>query len=407
MNTITVITGPSGSGKSTIGDIIRHRFKDVHVIDTDDIDDTSFLELYYHNDDFRNMIDANTGESTAYAYKLHMEENKKRRDQIIKDYYGLKHLVFVGLTLQFDDIKHKGYFLDTPLDFNYRVVNKRTLKDICKNSSKLDSLIDNAQSPMAFEQLTLFRFKIRHQFPIFYEQIKNSYDHFRSDAEKRGYTVMTGSEIINDLARTLTLLINVNVDHSVDKKQNVIIHVSGVQGSGKTHMGDKLALYYGNIIHIKDLDNLYGEFLSTDMTNYQGFIDDYITKHNDKPIVFVGLDAELCLGPRSEEGKKKQSSPIYNLHAKYQFFIDESDTKILQQRFRRQIQKLSDRNEEFFIMWTTSPKQMQEKLIRYVDISSWADNNKQCRDFHVKRGYTLLSYIDIVEEIKKILQNAK
>ena len=42
---------------------------------------------------------------------------------------------------------------------------------------------------------------------------------------------------------------------------NLIIHISGAQGSGKTTLGEKLKEIYGNEIYVKDLDDLFGEFL--------------------------------------------------------------------------------------------------------------------------------------------------
>ncbi|VBB18266.1 AAA domain protein [Yasminevirus sp. GU-2018] len=395
LDKIIVITGVSGSGKSTLGEIIRHRFKDVYVVDTDDVDDSSFLELYYHNDEFRKMVETDTGE----PQKIHEELNKQKRDAIIKDYKGKKTLVFVGMTLMFADIEHIGYFLDTPVEFNHKQVNKRTLHDICKNASKIEDVLNDDTERRALDLMTLCRFKIRHKFPISYKDVKKSYERFRDASIKKSYKIMTAKEIVADLSSFLTPIYVKNKG-----SHNLIIHVSGVQGSGKTHMGSKLQMYYGDIVHIKDLDDLYSEFSSTDSTNYQAFIDEFILKHKDKPIIFVGLDAELCLDPRNKT-KESESSATYNLHAEHKFFIDEADHKILQQRFFRQIQKMNDRREEFFEMWTESPEKMQEKLIRYVDISGWANNNRECRDLHVKRGYKLLSYDDIIESIRQIMQN--
>ena len=137
--------------------------------------------------------------------------------------------------------------------------------------------------------------------------------------------------------------------------------MTGAQGSGKTYMGEKLKLYYGDTIHVKDMDNLYSEFLDQDLTNYQGFIDQYIAKHRDRPLVFVGLDADLCLGPRS---KKPDNEPNhYNLHAKHRFYINDGDETILRQRFFRQIKKLSERKEQFFSQWLEDPGRLQDKLI--------------------------------------------
>jgi len=76
----------------------------------------------------------------------------------------------------------------------------------------------------------------------------------------------------------------------------MIIHISGAPGSGKTTIGLKLKKHYKNKVIIKDLDDLFAEFmkLNTEKFNskkYQNFIDDFINKHN-KTIIFVGLNSK-------------------------------------------------------------------------------------------------------------------
>lgn len=55
--------------------------------------------------------------------------------------------------------------------------------------------------------------------------------------------------------------------------RNIIIHISGCQGSGKTTIGNKLKDKYNDKIHTKDLDDLRNEFSQQkEITNYQEFI---------------------------------------------------------------------------------------------------------------------------------------
>ena len=47
----------------------------------------------------------------------------------------------------------------------------------------------------------------------------------------------------------------------------------------------------------KDLDDLFAEFMKLNTTKfsskkYQNFINDFINKHNNKSIIFVGLNSE-------------------------------------------------------------------------------------------------------------------
>lgn len=406
LNKPIVITGASGSGKSTIGKIIQHRYKDVHVVDTDDIDDASFFELLDNNKYFRDLIEAGSKD----VFKLHFELNIKKRDQIIKDYAPHKTVIFVGMTLDFKDIDHIGIFLDTPAEFNFRVVNKRTLTDICQNSTKLTKLIDT-ESPQLISPLILFEYKIRQRFPVNFDEITIHIQRMKKHFADIGYEILSGQHVIDYLNTILTPLISIhNINNK--EKENIIIHVAGVQGSGKSHMGEKLNLYYGDIVYVKDLDMLYAEFITDDLTNYQGYIDDYIMKHSDRPIIFVGLDADICLGPKqsiNDKGKNKDKNKdintFYNLHANHKFFIDISDQKVVEQKLRRQIQKIHDRIDDFIELWIQSPQLMQEKLIRYVDIGEWLNTNPKCKAHYIERGYDIMTYDEILDKIKEIMNH--
>ena len=53
---------------------------------------------------------------------------------------------------------------------------------------------------------------------------------------------------------------NKNILYIMSK--NIIIHNSGSIGSGKTILGNKLKDKYGDKIMVKDLDDLYYEFIN-------------------------------------------------------------------------------------------------------------------------------------------------
>ena len=77
----------------------------------------------------------------------------------------------------------------------------------------------------------------------------------------------------------------------------MIIHISGAPGSGKTTIGLKLKEHYKTKVIVKDLDDLFAEFMKLNTTKfsskkYQNFINDFINKHNNKSIIFVGLNTE-------------------------------------------------------------------------------------------------------------------
>jgi adenylate kinase family enzyme len=184
----------------------------------------------------------------------------------------------------------------------------------------------------------------------------------------------------------------------VGGNNKLIIHISGTQGSGKSTLGDKLLKKYKNKINIFDLDNLQNDYMNTsNKTNYQDFLNNIIEKHKNKPIIFVGLDAELCLGLMED------SDVMYDLDADYNFYIETSDNT-LKQRFFRQINKLQSRKEWFFGEWTKSPKTIQNKLFRFVDLNKWKENNNKCDKLYLNRKYKFMDSNKIFTKVCKIIE---
>lgn len=178
----------------------------------------------------------------------------------------------------------------------------------------------------------------------------------------------------------------------------MIIHISGPQGSGKTTLGQKLKKRYKNKIYVKELDELFSEFMNQHkINNYQKYIYHYIEKHNNRPLLFTGLNADRCLGPIKERKK------LYNLRVTHKFFIDLPDNKVLEQRFMRQVQKLNDRKELFFELFLKNPKEIGDKINRYVNIYLWKNEMKICRNIYKKRKYKFGTPQKIVQHIAKLL----
>ena len=180
--------------------------------------------------------------------------------------------------------------------------------------------------------------------------------------------------------------------------RNIIIHIAGTQGSGKSTIGNKLLEEYPDKIHVCDLDDLHGDFLTQSLSqSYQKYIDKYIRSHSDKPIIFVGLDAELCLGLMED------SDIYYNLYSKYNYYILSTENT-LKQRFFRQIDKLNTRKEYFFDEWLKKPDKIQDKLFRFVDLNKWKENNSKCDELYKSRKYEFLSSETIFSRILGILK---
>jgi len=109
----------------------------------------------------------------------------------------------------------------------------------------------------------------------------------------------------------------------------MIIHISGPSGSGKTTLGKKLKKKFGEKIVVKDLDDLVAGFLKSRYRGdkpgieihrlYQNHIENYIKKHDDKIIVFVGLNV----------GNTGNYFVYYDVHADYKYYIELNDDLIV------------------------------------------------------------------------------
>lgn len=200
------------------------------------------------------------------------------------------------------------------------------------------------------------------------------------------------------------------VKYKLSKKSNklksmigggLIVHICGPQGSGKSTLGKKLLEIYEDKIHIKDLDNLRDDFSTSKKADYQKYIDDYIEVHNDKPLIFTGLDADLCLGSVEPSDDDK----TYDLHTSHKFYISLPDEKILRQRFLRQITKLNDRKEWFFDTWLEKPEFINKKLFRFIDLNGWKKQMDNCNELYKERGYEFKHPDVIFEKVKLLLDH--
>lgn len=176
---------------------------------------------------------------------------------------------------------------------------------------------------------------------------------------------------------------------------NLIIHISGPQGAGKTTLGNKIKEKYNNLINLKDLDDLYSEFTNQQKINdYQQFINNFIKENSDKPLIITGLSAERCKGEMNDE-----DNTFYEINTKYKYIIKIDENEILKQRFFRQVSKLNDRKEIFFKNWLENNDDTQKKLFRFVDLAKWKNNNIACVIIHKKHNYKLMNGIDIYNKV--------
>ena len=124
------------------------------------------------------------------------------------------------------------------------------------------------------------------------------------------------------------------------KRQQIIIHINGVPGSGKTTLGNKLIDNFGSKIIVKDLDDIFKEYLihykikidNLDINKYETYLSDFIKQQNsNKILILVGLNINLL------NYRKGISNDFYNINPKptYKFYISLPIKTTLNVRFER------------------------------------------------------------------------
>lgn len=193
------------------------------------------------------------------------------------------------------------------------------------------------------------------------------------------------------------------------KDKNVIIHISGPSGAGKTTLGNQLKLHYGNRIVVKDIDDLRQEFIKHNYKNakviskfdknkYQKYIDNFVSKYKI-PLVFVGLNTM----PWWHKGH------YYNMHATHKYYIDIDTDLLFQQKCDRFLHDVFTKHKKpVYDDLKTNEKETIKQLslglkieCSYKDIS----NTKKIWDRDYKsQGYISLPREDIFFEVSKIIR---
>jgi ASC-1-like (ASCH) protein len=213
--------------------------------------------------------------------------------------------------------------------------------------------------------------------------------------------------------------------------KNIIIHIAGASGAGKTTLGLKLKNIYKNKIILKDLDNLRDEFTkfhlnkNTSVTifeknfkkNYQDFLNDYIKNHSNKILVITGINTYI----NDEHFKYKNHlfkiKYILDTHADYKFCIDISPSNILKQRWYREynmyikytcehLKKSIDA--AYNIYMTASNKivgvsKIVPDLFWMMDRKLHIKHIKNWNKFYKDEEYEFLSYNNIIKAINKLI----
>lgn len=172
---------------------------------------------------------------------------------------------------------------------------------------------------------------------------------------KNKYLTLIKNNKLNNSSHESIMDFNSELDTEIDRNlvgggKNIIIHISGPSGAGKTTLGNKLKYEFGNKIIVADIDDLrfdfvkkeYGgfskfKFTKSDNWNsvkYQKYIDAFIKKNNAKPIIFVGLNHMPWWN----------KSLYYDMHPDYKFYIKLNSDIIFKQKCSRFIEQVFIQN---------------------------------------------------------------
>jgi uridine kinase len=186
---------------------------------------------------------------------------------------------------------------------------------------------------------------------------------------------------------------------------NTIIHISGPSGSGKTFLGNKLKDTFGSKIVVKDLDELFIEFMEKNKYKwgvkfnpdiYQKYIDNYIDKNKKKVIIFVGLNLDMW----------HNFYHYYNLSSKYNYYIKIDDKEIVLQKCKRLFNDIP--NDEIFMNdLINNNNKFIENITKIINndcnLKKIIKMNKLFNKDYKKMNYKFMSRENIYKSIFKII----
>lgn len=180
---------------------------------------------------------------------------------------------------------------------------------------------------------------------------------------------------------------------------NIVIHVSGFPGSGKTTLGEKIKRIRNVIVietdefiqhHTKEGkqllalegENKWKEYKSLWKKTMKAKINTVLEQHKDKIIVFVGSLDNFAL-PGS----------IYNIKADHKFLLDVPLDELMKRYYLR-VAKEKD-NEDY---WSKLSKGIYRISSSDNIIKNYAKYNK----WHKKHNYSFLNWSKIIDYISSV-----
>jgi adenylate kinase family enzyme len=205
-------------------------------------------------------------------------------------------------------------------------------------------------------------------------------------------------------------IIDFEPNNLVGGGKNIIIHISGPSGAGKTTLGDKLIMKYGDKIVVKDIDNLRLDFIKKEYPGfkidkwnakkYQEYIDNFIKKNNKKPLVFVGLNHMPWWN----------KNLYYNMRPDYKFYIKLNAQTVFKQKCGRFIEDVFIKSKERMLndIIKNEDKTMKHISTRYKNECSYEKTQKMNeiwnRDYKLQ-GYKFFTREQIFDHVCDILND--
>jgi hypothetical protein len=194
------ITGPSGSGKTTLGQKLS-QLPNTLIIDTDEIDDSNALEIL-ENPEFKDFF---LNENTINGFwKMLERKNMEKLSELLNSNKN-SNIIIVGMTIYPPgETNVQGYSIDISSDSNYYQLNKRSLDTICSNCVELKDLMSKNKNKYITDLTILFKYKLRHSFPILPIQIEEGIDLRKKHSQELGYKYLTQEKIVSDIIDILS-----------------------------------------------------------------------------------------------------------------------------------------------------------------------------------------------------------
>jgi shikimate kinase len=237
IDNVILISGQSGSGKTTIGNKLSN-FDDVIVYDTDDVNFDTRNELK-SNSEYNEAIDTGNNETSN---RMQNTLARKKRDIIINENKN-KVIVFVGVTMSFDDIECDKYYIDLDIEEHYKRLSLRTLEEICSNANQIQEIINNVKPRKSL--VDIINLGVKQRFPIDFDKMKSIVENSRKFAEESGYKVMTSKDILREIISEYNL--KESTEAIADSDSIDTVHSSEIQqiaGSNYRHKYQKYKAKY-------------------------------------------------------------------------------------------------------------------------------------------------------------------